>query len=95
MREPATLEQLPRSSQDYYASVSHPGQLFEQRHVGTDACNRRVYQKYLLGALYGRPRALLTYREYVAAVKAAHRRAPRSWIGVSRWTEPTWNEEIR
>lgn len=94
MRERATLDQLPRSSAEYYA-VSTADGLREYEFKGKDACGRRVYQPHIDGEPYGRPRALLTYREYVAAVKAAHARAPRTPMGVPRWTEPTgiWSEQ--
>lgn len=94
MREPSTLDQLPPSAAAYYERIDKPDELFERRLIGKDSLKRRVYQAYFLGELYGEPRALLTYAEYVAAVKAAHARAPKTSIGVSWWTEPTWNEVI-
>lgn len=90
-RVPSTLDQLPATAGEYYRSVTKEGGLFRYVYIGKDDCGRRVYQKYLDGEKYGRPRALLTYREYKKAV--------RYWVnlgvgsmGVTRWADPYYSE---
>jgi len=85
-KEPHTLDQLPSSAATYYQQ-SVAGGVFSYVQEGQDACGRRVYQKYLGAEKYGAPRALLSYAEFVAAVKLAARQSGPS-VGVPRWTEP-------
>ncbi len=85
-KEPHTLDQLPASAAVYYEQSLAPG-LFTYEARGKDAAGRDVYQKFLGGAAYGEPQALLHYKEYAAAVKrAAAHTGPH--VGVPRWTAP-------
>jgi hypothetical protein len=88
-KEPHTLEQLPSSAATYYQQSVAEG-VFTYAMEGQDAGGRRVYQKYLGEEKYGSPRALLSYSEFVAAVKLAARQSgPR--VGIPRWTEPFYS----
>ena len=89
----STLEQLPRNAAEYYAeSTESPRRVFDYKLVGKDRMGRRVYQKYLSGAPYGRPKALLTYTQFRAAVLHMYKLCPRTAVGVPRWSHPCGDE---
>jgi hypothetical protein len=74
------------ANRETYRSESLSDSVFDRRFIGRDEAGRDVYEVTLDGHPWGGPRALLTFREFVLAVKAASRISPS--LGVQRWTDP-------
>ena len=88
-QSPPTRAQLPKNAATYYAKSVPQGHhaLFEYEYLGKDVYGCRCYQLRLDGELYGMPRALLSYRDYCAAVRSAAKLVRD--CGVPRWTTPS------
>ena len=85
-KTPGTLEQLPKSADVYY-SESLRSPIYAYEYIGDDDIGHPMYQKLFDGEVYGQPRSLLPYKDFVASVKRAARYC--SSIGVDRWVSPT------
>lgn len=87
---PHTLDQIPKDAATYYRQ-SLDSALYGYDYRGRDDCGRRVYWRTIDGERVGlEPCALLTFREFRAAVQEAAKRC--SSIGVQRWTRPTYSD---
>tara|TARA_B100000745_G_scaffold192726_1_gene126759 strand:+ start:27490 stop:27789 length:300 start_codon:yes stop_codon:yes gene_type:complete len=85
--EPSTLSQIPSNAQQYYEE-SLRSDIYRYIYLGQDECRRSVFTRtWWDGVPVGQPTALLSYRDFVKAVRKAHNAGMRN-TGIPRFTYP-------